>query len=140
VRFLRALEKARLRPAADRQQIAASVQAEIAPYIGSSDLDDLRGAARAVQDERWRLISAGHCKMDDVHFASVVIAEQWLRAQIELVRQAAPIAEIQAEKRRDIIEVFIRDNLYADSGEVVELQAYASVRRKDRNESSKNAA
>jgi hypothetical protein len=58
----------------------------------------------------------------------------------DLVRQAAPIAEIQAEKRRDIIEVFIRDNLYADSGEVVELQAYASVRRKDRNESSKNAA
>jgi hypothetical protein len=138
VRFLRAVDKLRLLPAGERQQIAASVYADIKPHVGSADLDEIRAAARAVQDERWRLISSGApSKMSDVRFASVVIAEQWLRAQAELVRQAAPIAEILADKRRATIEEFIRDNLYVESGEVVELQAYVSERRKD---SAKSAA
>jgi hypothetical protein len=140
VRFLRAVDKLRLLPAAERQRIAASVYADIRPHVGSTELDEIRAAARAVQDKRWRLISAGPCQMHDVRFASVVIAEQWLLAQAELVRQAAPIAEILAEKRRDTIEEFIRDNLYAESGEVVALDAYAAERRKDHDGSSKSAA
>jgi hypothetical protein len=140
VRFLRAVDKLRLLPAGERQQIAASVFADITPHVGSADLDELCAAARRVQDERWRMISTGPCKMSDVRFASVVIAEQWLRAQVELVRQAAPIAEILAEKRRDTIEEFIRDNLYVESGEVVELHAYVSERRSDRDDASRSAA
>jgi len=139
VRFLRAVDRLRLLPAAHRQQIASAVFARIKPFIGSHDLDEIRGAARAVQDERWRLIAAGGCKPTDAGFADIIIAEQWLLAQVEVVRAAAPIAEVLAEKRRDTIEEFIRDNLYADSGEVVALHAHASSPHRD-HASSKTAA
>ena len=139
VRFLRAVDRLRLLPAAHRQQIASAVFARIKPFIGSHDLDEIRGAARAVQDERWRLIAAGGCKPTDAGFADIIIAEQWLLAQVELVRAVAPIAEVLAEKRRDTIEEFIRDNLYADSGEVIALHAHASSPHQDRD-SSKTAA
>jgi hypothetical protein len=140
MRFLRALDKVRALPVAARQKVAASVYAEIRPHIGSEDLDEIRAAMRLVQDERWRMISAGPCKMDDVRFASVLIAEQWLRAHIELVREGAPIAEILAQKRRDSIEEFMRDNLYADSGVVLDLHAYASARRTESRDAAKTAA
>jgi len=139
VRFLRAVEKVRLLPAAHRQTIAVAVYANIKPLIGCCDLDELCAAARVAQDERWRLVSSGTCDKADIGFATVVITEQWLRAQIELVRAAAPIAEVLAEKRRDTIEEFIRDSLYADSGEVIALHAHPSSQT-DRGDSSKTAA
>jgi hypothetical protein len=138
VRFLRAVDQLRLLPAAHRQRIASAVFARIKPFIASCDLDEVRGAARGVQDERWRLVSAGSCKPTDAGFADVVVAEQWLLAQAELIRAAAPIAEILAEKRRDAIEEFIRDNLYVDSGEVIALHAHASAQPHRRD--SKTAA
>jgi hypothetical protein len=140
VRFLRAVDQLRLLPAAHRQQLASAVFARIKPFIGSHDLDEIRGAARVVQDERWRLIAAGGCKPSDAGFADIIIAEQWLLAQVELIRAAAPIAEVLAEKRRDTIEEFIRDNLYADSGEVIALHAHMSSPHQDRGDSSKTAA
>jgi hypothetical protein len=141
VRFLRAVEKVRLLPAAQRQTIAGAVYADIKPLIGCCDLDELCAAARVAQDERWRLVSSGTCDKADIRFATVVITEQWLRAQIELVRAAAPLAEVLAEKRRDVIEEFVRDNLYVESGEVVELHKNASsTRREERGDSSKTAA
>jgi hypothetical protein len=36
--------------------------------------------------------------MSDVRFASIVVAEQWLLAQAELMRGAAPVAAMLAEK------------------------------------------
>jgi hypothetical protein len=140
VRFLRAVDQLRLLPAANRQQIASAVLARIKPFIGSHDLDEVRGAARVVQDERWRLIAAGGCKPTDTGFADIIIAEQWLLAQVELMRAVAPIAEVLAEKRRDTIEEFIRDNLYADSGEVIPLHAHAAPQHQHHGDSSKTAA
>jgi hypothetical protein len=126
VRFLRALDRLRFLPAADRQKIASRVRAEIVPLVGCPDLDALGRASRRAQDERWRLISAGTRDATDVRLAGVVLTEQWLLAHAELMRAAAPIAEVLAEKRRDAIEAFVRDNLYAESGEVVDLHPYVS--------------
>jgi hypothetical protein len=139
VRFLRTVDQLRLLPSDERQKIATAVFTKIKPHIGSSDLSELRAAARVVQDERWRMISGGPCKMTEVRFAGVVLIEQWLLAHVEMVRAAAPIAEVLAEKRRDAIEEFIRDNLYVDSGEVIALHAHASAQHQDRD-SSKTAA
>jgi hypothetical protein len=138
VRFLRAVDQLRLLPAAHRQRVASAVLARIKPFIGSCDLDEIRRAARVVQDERWRLVSAGGRKPADTDFADIIVSEQWLLAQAELIRAAAPIAEILAEKRRDAIEEFIRDNLYADSSEVIALHAHASAPHN--RDSSKTAA
>src|SRR5262245_59508121 len=130
VRFLRAVDQLCLLAADERQKIATAVFAQIKPHIGSCDVDALRAAARLMQDERWRMISTGPCRMNDVRFASVVIGEQWLLAQTEIVHAAAPIAEVLAEKRRDAIEDFVRDNLYVETSEVVELHAYADARHR----------
>jgi hypothetical protein len=134
LRFLRAVEHLRRLPTDERQRIAMAVFTKIKPHIGSADLEALRAAARLVQGDRWRMIAAGSCKMTDVRFATVVIVEQWLLAHAELVRADAPIAEVLAEKRRNAIEDFVRDNLYVDISEVVELHSYASARQKDPDE------
>jgi hypothetical protein len=84
------------------------------------------------------MVSAGGRKPTDTDFADIIVSEQWLLAQAELIRAAAPIAEILAEKRRDAIEEFIRDNLYVDSGEVIALHAHASAQPHRRD--SKTAA
>jgi hypothetical protein len=131
VRFLRAVDHLRLLPDDERQRIATAVFAKIKSHVGSFDLDALRAAARLMQDERWRMISTGPCRMSEARFASVVIVEQWLLAHAEIIRAAAPIAEVLAERRRDAIENFVRDNLYVDTSEVVELHTYASSRQRD---------
>jgi len=140
LRFLRAVEQLRLLPAPQRRRIAAGVYAEIRPHIGSPNVEELCAAARAAQDERWRLIYCGRNDMTDARFAGVVVAEQWLVAQAELVRAARPVAEVLAEKRRDAIEGFIRDNLPAEGSEVIDLHAYAPHGRRDGAGSSKTAA
>jgi hypothetical protein len=127
MRFLRALEQLRLLAAPQRRRIAAAVHAEIAPFVANPDADALSRAARAAQDERWRLISNGAGDMADVRFASIVVAEQWVLARLEIGRSAAVI-EALAEKRRNAIEDFIRANLPGGTGEIVQLSARASPR------------
>ena len=65
--------------------------------------------------------------MADVRFASIVVAEQWVLARLEIGRSAAVI-EALAEKRRNAIEDFIRANLPGGTGEIVQLSARASPR------------
>jgi heme oxygenase len=137
-RFLRAMERLRQLPALQRRKIAAAVHAEIAPLVANPDVDALRRAARAAQDERWRLISAGTRDMTDARFASVVVAEQWLLARLEIVGSAAAVSEALAQNRRNAIEDFIRANLPA--GEVVQLYPHAAPARPERSGSSKPAA
>jgi hypothetical protein len=137
---LRALEQLRLVEATQRRKIAAIVYAEIKPLVGSSDIDALRRAAQVAQDERWRLISAGTRDMTDVRFASTVLAEQWLLAQAELIRSAAPVAEVLAAKRSDGIERFIHDHLSFEDGEVIHLHALASLRRESTRQLVKNGS
>jgi hypothetical protein len=138
MRFLRAMEQLRLLPALQRGKIAAAVHAEIAPLLANPDVDALRRGARAAQDERWRLISAGTRDMSDARFASVVVAEQWLLARLEVVGSAAAAIAALAEKRRNAIEDFIRDNL--PTGEVAQLYRHAASARRERAGSSKPAA
>ena len=140
VRFLRALEQLRLLDAPQRRKIAAVVYGEIKPLVGSPDIDALRRAARVAQDARWRFISTGMRDMSDVRFASTVLAEQWLLAQVELVRAASPVAEVLAAKRSDAIEGFIRDHLSFETAEVIHLHALASLRRRAEHEASEAAA
>ena len=140
VRFLRALEQLRLLEATKRRKIAASVYAKIKPLIGSPDIDALRSAAQVAQDERWRFIYAGITEMSDVRFASTVLAEQWLIAQVELIHPAGPVAEVLAAKRSDAVEGFIRDHLSFENGEVIHLRAAASLRRGPRGDASRTAA
>jgi hypothetical protein len=128
VRFLRAVKQLRLLSATQKRNIALTVYSEIKPLVGSSEVDALRRAAQAAQDERWRLVFAGTRDMRDPRFASVVLAEQWILAQAELARTAPPVAEVLASKRRDVVEGFIRDHLSFNSGEIIHLHAYASLR------------
>jgi hypothetical protein len=86
------------------------------------------------------MISRGIGEMTDPGFARVAVAEQWMLAQIELVRGGAPVKEALAEKRSEAIEQFIRDNLSFEAGEVIHLHALASLRRHDGDRASKSAA
>jgi hypothetical protein len=130
------MEQLRVLPALQRRSIAAAVHAEIAPLAANLDVDALRRAARTAQDERWRLISAGTRDMTDDRFASVVVAEQWLLARLEIVGSAA-VTETLAEKRRNAIEDFIRGNLPL---EVVQLYRHAPPARREQAGSSQPAA
>ena len=132
------MERLRQLPALQRRNIAAAVHVEIAPLVGNRDVDALRRAARATQDERWRLIASGNRDMTDARFASVVVAEQWLLARLEIAASAGAVSEALAEKRRNAIEDFIRANL--PSGEVVQLYPHAPPARRERAGSSQPAA
>jgi hypothetical protein len=140
VRFLRAVEQLRLLPAPQRRRIAAAVQAEIAPLVAGPNADVLRLAARAAQDERWRLISAGTRDMTDDRFAGVVVTEQWLLAQAEIVGSAAAAVAALAEQRRNAIEAFLRENLPGESWDAIQLYLHASAARSGQAGSSQTAA
>jgi hypothetical protein len=92
VRFLKTLMLVGLLPA-PQQAIAADISGAIASLAGR-DFNHLQRCARALQDERWRLISSGISTIADEAFARVTILEQWLRARLEVLRPASPISEI----------------------------------------------
>jgi len=110
-RFLGALNRLGTLPAGDRTQIATTVFARIEQFFGSNNAEDLRGIARAAQDERWRAIYNGNGKPTDVGFASVVLVEQWALAKRETVASASSVAAVLAERRRSAIEAFIDANM-----------------------------
>jgi len=140
VRFLLAIKRLGLLPAAQRRKIAADVYGEIKPFFAGQDVDALRRAARGAQDERWQLISHDVRDMTDTRFATVVIAEKWMLARLELLLGAAPVAEVLAEKRCDVVEKFIGENLSFGEGEVVPLHPHIAVRETDQDEAAKSAA
>jgi hypothetical protein len=141
IRFLQAMEQVRLLPAPQRRQIAADVYSEIKPLVGTRNADRLGGRARAAQDERWRLISSGVREITDVRFARTAIAEQWVLAQLELLRPASPVAEVLAERRHRAIEDFVSDNLSFETGEVIQLRGHgAAASSTGRPNASKSAA
>jgi hypothetical protein len=140
VRFLKVMRELGTFPSAQRRRIAADVYTRIKPLVGNRHIDQLRHAARGVQDERWRLISGGSGEMCDVGFASVALTEQWLRAQIELDHTGSPIREALAEKRSEAIENFIRDNLTFEAGEIIHLHALASLQPGDGDNAAMSAA
>jgi hypothetical protein len=137
VRFLRAMERLRLLPGTQRRKIAAAVFGEIGPLFGSRDIEELGRAARSAQDERWRLIYHGVGEATDHRFQSTAIAEQWMLASLELLRPRASPGweEILAEKRRSVVETFIRDNLPSESFDVVQ-----AMRQPDQSHLAKAAA
>src|SRR3954463_9588541 len=120
VRFLKTLELAGLLPSPQRQAIAAGLSGAIAS-LARTDFDQLQRCARALQDERWRLISSGISTIADVTFARVTICEQWLRARLEVLRPTSPITEILAERICRAINEFVRDNSALPIGQVVPL-------------------
>jgi len=140
VRFLQTMKELRLLPSTQQRKIAADVYGEIKPLIGTRDIDELRRAAQAAQDERWRLVSRGTRAMTDVGFATVVVTEQWLLAQREVIHASSPVAEVLAEKRCGAIEDFIRDNISFEAGEVVQLHAHVSSPRTDAGSEPDSAA
>jgi len=140
VRFLLAIERLGLLPAAQRRKIAADVYGEIKPFFASQDVDALRRAAQGAQDERWQLISRDVRAMTDTRFATVVITEKWMLARLELVLGAAPVAEVLAEKRCDVVEKFIGKNLSFGEGEIIPLHPHISLPETDREAASKSAA
>jgi hypothetical protein len=121
VRFLDTIGRLRLLGEAQRRKIAATVLAEIKPFMDAHDRAELGGAAGRAQDQRWRLISQDAGDMRDPHFASVFVTEQWLTARLEVVRAASPIAELLADKRCAAVEAFITENVPAETFEVVQL-------------------
>jgi hypothetical protein len=127
-------------PPAQRRIIAAEVYTAVKPLVGTGDIEALRRAAAAAQAERWRLISTGVGELSDVRFATVFLAEQWLLAQLELVKAASPVAEVLAEKRCAAIESFIRAHLAFEDGEVVALHAQASLPPIDSSGAARSAA
>ena len=140
VRFLRAMERLHLLSATQRRKIAAAVYGEIGSLFGSCDSEELGRAARCAQDERWRLIYHGVGEATDHRFHSTAIAEQWMLASLELLRPRASPGweEILAEKRRSVVETFIRDNLPSDCFDVVQLRAPA-MRQPDQSHLAKAA-
>jgi hypothetical protein len=127
IRFLQAMEQVRLLPAQQRRQIAADVYSEIKPLVGTRNADQLGGCAQAAQDERWRLTASGVREITDVRFARAAIAEQWMLAQLQLLRPASPVVEVLAERRCRAIEDFVSDNLSFETGEVIRLFAHVSI-------------
>jgi len=140
VRFLNVMEQIGLLPTPQRRNIAADVYSAIAPLTGSVDRDHLRRCARALQDERWRLISSGVADIDNVRFVRATIFEQWLRAQLELLGSASPVTEILAERRCRAIEQFVRENFSPGTGEVIPLHVRALMSSTGRGDASKTAA
>jgi hypothetical protein len=140
VRFLQVMRALGLLPQTQRRRVAADVYSAIKPLVGTLDIDELRRAAQSTQDERWKMISRGIGEITDPGFARVAVAEQWMLAQIELVRGGAPVKEALAEKRAGAIEQFIRDNLSFEAGEVIHLHALASLQRHEGGGASKSAA
>jgi hypothetical protein len=140
VRFLQAIEKLALLPSVQRRTIAADVYTAIKPLAGSCDVDALRRAADGAQAERWRLISSGVGEPTEPRFATVTLTEQWLLAQLELLKPASPVAEVLADKRCSAIELFIRHHLAFEHGEVVPLHAQASLPPTDQSDAARSAA
>jgi hypothetical protein len=121
VRFLREMERLRLLSATRWLKIAAAVFEDIGPLFGSRDIDELGRAARCAQDERWRLIYRGLGETIDL-LDSIAIAEQWILASLAVLRAASPVEEILAEKRRNAVETFIRQNLPSESFDLVQFR------------------
>ena len=140
VRFLNAMEQVRLLPALQRRNIAADVYSAIAPLTGSTEFDHLRRCARALQDERWRLISSGVVDIANVRFARATIVEQWLRGQLELLGSVSPVTEILAERRCRAVEQFIRENFSPGTGQVLPLRPRGLMSSTGRGDASKTAA
>jgi hypothetical protein len=140
VRFLRAIEQLALLPSAQKRTIAADVYTTIKPLVGSADVAALRRAVDDVQAERWRLISTGIGEPTDARFARVALAEQWLLAQLELLRATSPVAEVLAGRRCGAIESFIRGNLSFEDGEFVQLHGHAAAASIGEGDASKSAA
>jgi hypothetical protein len=122
VRFLKTLGLVGLIPAPQRQAIAADISGAIASLAGR-DFDHLQCCARALQDERWLLISSGISTIADVAFARVTILEQWLRARLEVLRPGSPITEILAERICRAVDEFVCDNSTLPTGQVIRLPA-----------------
>jgi hypothetical protein len=139
VRFLQAMERLRLLSATQRLQIAATVFGEIRPLFGSRDIEELGRAARCAQDQRWRLIYRGLGEATDHRFHSTAIAEQWMLASLALLRAASPLEEMLAEKRRSVVEAFIKENLPSESFDVVQFPPPA-MRQPDLRRLAKAAA
>src|SRR3954452_15805482 len=124
LRFLKALELVGMLPSPQRQAIAAGISGATVSLAGT-DFDHLQGCARALQDERWRLISSGISTIADVAFARVTICEQWLRARLEVLRPTSPVTEILADRICRAVEEFVRDNTALPSGQVIPLHGKA---------------
>jgi hypothetical protein len=135
VRFLLAVERLRLLPATQRRKIAAAVFAEISPLVGNRDIDELQGAARRAQDERWRLIYR-----NEPRSPSLVMAEQWMLAKLALVGSSSAVEEILAQKRCSAVETFISDNLSVESFAGIRLYPPAPVRQPDQRTAAQAAA
>jgi len=140
VRFLNAMEQVCLLPVPQRRNIAADVYSAIAPLTGSVDRDHLRRCAQACQAERWRLIAAGVSDMADIHFARILITEQWLLARLELLSPASPVMEILAERRCRAVEAFVRDNISFPTAEIIPLHIRVSSLSTRGDDASKSAA
>jgi hypothetical protein len=102
------MEEAGLLPIEQRGKIAADVSTAISELADERNLDHLRLCAQACQAERWRLVAAGANDLANVHFARVMITEQWLLARVELLSPGSPIREILAERRCRAVEEFVR--------------------------------
>src|SRR5829696_8745405 len=97
VRFLKSMEQVSRLSAAERRKIAADLYTEIKPLVGALHVEEMVRAADTLQDERWRLVYRGISRLTDHRFATVYIAEQWLRGRVQQLRHVSPVSEVLAE-------------------------------------------
>ena len=140
VRFLRTVEQLSQFSTAERNTIAVDLYTEIKPFVVAVDLDEMLCAAEALQGRRWGLVYRGVSRFTDREFATVVMAEHWLRGRVEQIRGGSPVGEVLAEKRCGAIERFILDTLSFEIGEVVELHATDALQPKFAADSIRRAA
>jgi hypothetical protein len=76
----------------------------------------------------------------DRQFATVFMAEHWLRGRVEQIRGGSPVGEVLAEKRCGAIERFILDTLSFEIGDVVQLHAADALQPKSAVDSIRRAA
>jgi len=105
------MEQIRSLAKVDRRQISEQVFAEIRPYLGSDDGDELQELRRRAQDQRAKLIYEGARHFADVQYAAVTMLEQWAIAKFELIVSRSALTHILAERRCKAVEDFLRDNL-----------------------------
>ena len=140
VRFLRTMEQLTQFSTAERHTIAVDLYTEIKPFVAAVDLDEMLCAAEALQARRWGLVYRGVSRFTDREFATVFMAEHWLRGRVEQIRGGSPVGEVLAEKRCRAIERFILDTLSFEIGEVVQLHATDALQPKFAADSIRRAA
>jgi hypothetical protein len=125
---------------AERHTVAVDLYTEIKPFVGAVGADEMLCAAEALQARRWGLVYRGLSQFTDRQFATVFMAEHWLRGRVEQIRGGSPVGEVLAEKRCGAIERFILDTLSFEIGEVVQLHAADALQPKSVVDSIRRAA